>query len=281
LRIIRFFHSNQNSGCFSSTVFLFLAAEFQCSRFMRVLIILLSVLFSGLGVSFSNFKKDPMSYTRVRMAYVEKEKLVLKNLSQHSISRDSLRLYLRAFKSEKILELWARNECDTSFALIKEMEICEMSGYPGPKRRSGDLQVPEGFYHISDLNPYSKYFLSMEINYPNASESIRGVRGRLGNQIYIHGDCISSGCLAMSDERIKELFIYCIEAYKSGQQRIDITIYPAKLSDPKFKDLTTRNSKNKDKISLWSDLKRSYDLFEAAKIPPVVTFLPDGNHQIN
>ena len=128
---------------------------------------------------------------------------------------------------------------------------------------------------------YSKYYLSMEINYPNASDKIRGVRGRLGNEIYIHGDCLSSGCLAMTDERIKELFIYCIEAYKAGQTQINLAIYPAKLNDKKYSELTKQYSKNKDKISLWSDLKKSYDLFDSTRIEPNVNFLPDGTHQIN
>jgi murein L,D-transpeptidase YafK len=248
---------------------------------MRLLIILFPLFFLFSGVTLPNFTKAPLSYTRVRQAYSEKEKIVVKKLTEHSISRDSLRIYLRVFKTEKKMELWAKNCCDSVFVLVKEFPICELSGYIGPKRRSHDLQVPEGFYRISDLNPYSKYFLSMEINYPNASDSIRGVRGRLGNEIYIHGDCISSGCLAMTDERIKELFVYCVEAYNCGQEEIGLTIYPAQLNDKKYAELTTRYSKDKDKISLWSDLKKSYDLFDSTKVQPTVKFLKDGTHEVN
>jgi murein L,D-transpeptidase YafK len=228
-----------------------------------------------------SFNKEAMSYTRVRQAYAEKEKIVDKTLAEHSISRDSLRIYLCVFKTEKIIELWAKNSCDSVFIPVKKFPICELSGNVGPKRRSHDLQVPEGFYHISDLNPYSKYFLSMEINYPNASDSIRGVHGHLGNEIFIHGDCISSGCLAMTDERIKELFIYCIEAYNNGQDKIGITIFPAQLDSANYSRLQSRYSKDKDKISLWADLKKSYDLFNQTKIQPTVKFLPDGTHEVN
>jgi murein L,D-transpeptidase YafK len=151
----------------------------------------------------------------------------------------------------------------------------------GPKRRARDLQVPEGFYHISDLNPYSRYYLSMQINYPNRSDSIRGVRGHLGGLIFIHGECVSSGCLAITNDRIKELFVYCIEAYNSGQEKIELTIFPAHLNESNYSGLTTKYGKNKDKISLWADLKRSYDQFERTKIPPTIKFLSDGAHEIN
>ena len=248
---------------------------------MKYLILLLPLLFLKSVTTSSSFRDNQMNFTRVREAYSQKETAVIKTLTENSISRDSLQIYLRAFKTEKKIELWAKNICDPTFTLIKEFPICEISGTVGPKRRSYDLQVPEGFYHINELNPYSKYFLSMRINYPNASDSIRGNRAHLGNLIYIHGNCESSGCIAITDERIKELFVYCIEAYNSGQKDINITIFPAQLNDSNYARLTSAYSKNKDKISLWADLKKSYDLFNQTKVLPSVKFLPDGTHQVN
>ncbi len=232
------------------------------------------------GKTLNSFREKQLNFTRIREAYSNKEKFVVKALVEHSISRDSLRIYLRAFKTEKKIELWAKNRSDSVFCLIKEFPICDFSGTIGPKRRYRDLQVPEGFYHISKLNPYSKYYLSMEINYPNASDSIRGVRGHLGNQIYIHGSCISSGCLAITDDKIKELFVYCVEAFNSGQEEIGFTIFPAKLTDTNYSDLKSEYRKDKDKISLWADLKKNYDLFNKTRVQPTVKFLPDGTHEV-
>ena len=232
-------------------------------------------------MSSPSFREKQLNFTRVREAYASKEKTVVKTLEGLSVSREKLRIYLRAFKTEKVVEVWAKNVSDPAFVLVKKFPICEISGTIGPKRRSGDLQVPEGFYHISGLNPYSKYYLSMEINYPNASDSIRGVRGRLGNLIFIHGECESSGCIAITNEKISELYIYCIEAYNCGQEKIELTIFPSKLSDSAYSGLKTSYSKDKDKISLWADLKKSYDIFEKTKIPPVVKFLPGGTHEVN
>lgn len=247
---------------------------------MRLSVILILLLSLSTGMIPDSFRKKQMGYTRVREAYADKGKAVVKTLAEHGISRDSLRIYLRAFKTEKKIEVWAKNICDSCFVLVRELDICDMSGTVGPKRRYKDLQVPEGFYHICELNPYSKYFLSMRINYPNASDSIRGVQGHLGNEIFIHGECISSGCLAITNERIKELFIYCIEAYNSEQEKIEMTIFPARLNDNVYSRLIAGYRKDKDKTSLWADLKKSYDLFQKNKVPPVIRFLPDGNHEV-
>lgn len=248
---------------------------------MRLLIFVFPLFFLGFEKPTPSFREKQMNYTRVREAYAGNEKTVVKTLAVHSISRDSLRIYLRAFKTEKVVEVWAKSISDPTFVQVKKFPICEISGYIGPKRRYGDLQVPEGFYHISGLNPYSKYYLSMEINYPNASDSIRGVRGHLGNLIFIHGACESSGCIAITNEKISELYVYCIEAYNSGQEKIELTIFPSKLSDSAYSVLKTGYAKDKDKISLWADLKKSYDIFEKSKVPPVVKFLPDGKHEVN
>jgi len=46
------------------------------------------------------------------------------------------------------------------------------SGKLGPKRQQGDMQIPEGFYHISGFNPASNFYLSLRINYPNPSGAL-------------------------------------------------------------------------------------------------------------
>jgi len=248
--------------------------------YMRFFVVIFCVCLFTSAVPDDSFRNKQLKFTRVREAYDLKRNIVYKNLINNKIDKDSLSLYLRAFKLEKVLEVWAKNKADSSYILVKELPICELSGFVGPKRRYKDLQVPEGFYHISNLNPYSKYYLSMQINYPNASDSIRGVKGSLGNEIFIHGSCISSGCLAITDDRIRELFVYCIEAYNSGQKRIDITIYPTKLSTVNYQGLLKKYSTYKDDVSLWKDLKVSYDLFQQTKQPPLVEFLPNGTHVI-
>lgn len=248
---------------------------------MKLLSILFLLLFLISGASSLTIKEQQIKCTRVKDAYASKLKLVDKTLAEYHISHDKLRIYMRAFKSEKKIELWAKNNTDTAYVLIKTFTICEISGNLGPKRRSGDLQVPEGFYHISGMNPYSKYYLSMKINYPNESDKVRGVKGHLGNEIFIHGDCVSSGCIAITNDRIKELYVFCLEAYNSGQENIAITIFPTEMNNTNYSKLTSRYSKHKDKLSLWIDLKKGYDLFNQTKKLPRVKFLENGTHEVS
>ncbi len=151
---------------------------------------------------------------------------------------------------------------------------------PGPKRREGDLQIPEGFYHISAFNPWSNFHLSLCINYPNRSDRVLGLQGNLGGDICIHGACVTIGCIPLTDELIKEVYLLCVEARNNGQSLIPVTIYPAKMNSPEFETLFEENNEDEDKVNLWSDLKTAYDYFEMNHWFPEITFLEDGRHII-
>ncbi|HVF92483.1 MAG TPA: L,D-transpeptidase family protein [Blastocatellia bacterium] len=117
------------------------------------------------------------------------------------------RVALLGFKQERRLELWA--DRDGAWVHIRAYPIYGASGVPGPKLREGDLQVPEGVYRITALNPNSSYHLSMKLNYPNRHDVERARaenRDDPGGNIFIHGKDSSVGCLAIGDEAIEELF---------------------------------------------------------------------------
>lgn len=245
------------------------------SRFLIMLLVLLLCSFSA-----DTFKQDQLKYPRVREAYQSKEASVLSLLKSKNIQRDKLQIYIRAFKSEKEIELWGKNRTDQKYQLIKKYAICRTSGVLGPKRKQGDLQIPEGFYHINRFNPSSSYHLSLGINYPNKSDRILGVKGRLGGDIFIHGECVTIGCLPMTNDFIKEIYIFCLEARNNGQTKIPVTIFPSQLSDSKFEYLNETYKKDKDKIGLWSNLKKGYDLFNTFKQLPSIGFLNSGSYEV-
>ncbi|RLD71441.1 MAG: hypothetical protein DRJ10_19455, partial [Bacteroidetes bacterium] len=139
----------------------------------------LNILVFLILTSFStdSFKDEQKKYPRVRQAYKEKESNVLALLKKNAISTSKLRLYIRAFKQENKIELWAKNSSDKTYKLIKKYDICSTSGVIGPKRKQGDMQIPEGFYHINRFNPYSNFYLSLGLNYPNKSDRKLGVKG--------------------------------------------------------------------------------------------------------
>jgi len=259
----------------------------------NITLILLSTLIVTL-TSFTpgSYKDDQMRYPRVRQAYIDKEQNVKELLTNNSIETENLRIYLRAFKSEKIIELWAKNQSDTEYKLIKEYDICKASGELGPKRRQGDEQVPEGYYKIDRFNPSSNFYLSLGINYPNKSDRILGVKGRLGGDIFIHGDCVTIGCMPITDDQIKELYIFCVEAKDNGQKNIPVTVFPTKMTDENYSNIkkieqkgtpgllgATKSTENyKDR--LWADLKSGYDYFNETKQLPDVVILDNGRYEV-
>ena len=84
------------------------------------------------------------------------------------------------------------------------------SGTAGPKLREGDCQVPEGVYTIDELNPNSRFHLSLRVGYPNVFDRARAKedgRSGLGGDIMIHGGSSSEGCLAIGDKAVEELFV--------------------------------------------------------------------------
>jgi hypothetical protein len=106
-------------------------------------------------------------------------------------------LTLVAFKQERRLEAWADGR------LLKSYPILAASGGPGIKRREGDLQVPEGIYRLTTLNPQSRFHLSVRVDYPDAEDRAQGCTG---SDIYVHGGAASIGCIAIGNPGIEEVY---------------------------------------------------------------------------
>ena len=200
--------------------------------------------------------------------------LAIKGMKQESP------IFVRIFKEERILELWARPADKDTFELIKEYPICDLSGELGPKRKQGDLQAPEGFYYIDRFNPASQFHLSLGINYPNESDRILGEKGNLGGDIFIHGSCVTIGCFPITDDKIKELYIVAIEAKNNGQNKIPVHIFPRRLDENGMKELTERYQTLTDLLKFWQGLKRGYDYFEKKHQLPLIKINKNGDYII-
>ncbi|WP_245595613.1 L,D-transpeptidase family protein [Ferrimonas kyonanensis] len=117
-------------------------------------------------------------------------------------------LLLLAIKQSYRLELWG-SDADGHWTRLRTYPIMAFSGGPGPKLLEGDLQVPEGVYRPVAFNPNSRYHLSLKLNYPNAFDrrmALNDGRRDPGSNIFIHGQEASSGCLAMGNTVIEELY---------------------------------------------------------------------------
>jgi len=174
-------------------------------------------------------------------------------------------IILIAYKMDRVLELWAGGNED-KYTLIRSYPICRLSGGPGPKRCEGDMQIPEGFYKIVLFNPVSNYHLSMMINYPNKSDKILGCK-RPGGLIFIHGNCVTIGCIPITDDMIKELYLICVDVKSGKSSEIPVYIFPIRLTDAKMKEIETLHKDDTDLIAFWRNIKTGYDLFEETRRP--------------
>jgi len=228
----------------------------------------------------SGFAKNQLAHDRVLAAMVEKRFEMKKLFRSRGIAYPAAEIFLRAFKREHSLELWVRPQGQDTFVLLKTYEICALSDKPGPKRVRGDLQTPEGFYYINNFNPQSGYHLSLGVNYPNDSDRILHLAGKdLGGDIFIHGGCKTAGCMALTDENIKEVYVVAMEARDRGQERIPVHIFPARLTDDALKQLVRVFEKEDKKlIGFWANLKSGYDYFESARKLPAVTINARGRY---
>ena len=247
----------------------------------------LLIVWAGFGCSFQasaqddqTFRNFQFSFTRVSQAWTKYNESLREMFEKKGVSYPPKDIYIRSFKSQNEMEVWARNEPEQEYKLIKQYRICALSGILGPKRYEGDRQVPEGFYFIEDFNPRSDYYLSMLINYPNYSDQILSNQTRPGGDIYIHGGCVTVGCMPMTDDIIQELYVLCLNAKMNGQAYIPVHIFPTRFNESGLNFLGREYSKEQDKQKFWVNLKAGYDYFEKNhKVFPVI-YTPDGKYAV-
>ncbi len=194
-------------------------------------------------------------------------------LADHRVTYPPAIVLLRAFKQERELELWVGNRGE-ALQLARRFPICAASGELGPKRRFGDLQVPEGIYEISWLNPRSQFHLSMKVSYPNRSDRLRGGAGSLGGDIFIHGGCASVGCLALGDEAIEALYVLIDDARAKGA-KVPVHVFPARLSQRWLEAHAASPHR-----ALWEELKVIDGWFETHRRVPRIEVLDDGAYRL-
>jgi len=178
-------------------------------------------------------------------------------------------ILLRAFKKESAVELWVEGGGQT-YILVKSYSICATSGMLGPKRRFGDEQVPEGFYELDWFNPQSNFYLSLHVSYPNTADRILGLKQNPGGDIFLHGNCVTIGCIPVTDGGIKEIYRLAVLARSSGQMHIPIETFPARLTTAGLDRLASAHRDQAELVSFWTNLKEGYDFLEAHHRPPVV-----------
>ena len=89
------------------------------------------------------FLNHQLIFPRVQLAKQQTDRNLSHLHQKNGVNYPPKSIYLRAFKQEQLLEIWATDA--VQFKFIKSYTFTAFSGKIGPKLREGDLQIPEGF----------------------------------------------------------------------------------------------------------------------------------------
>jgi len=252
---------------------------------MKQLSALIFIMFCALMVngqtaaSVFTFIDYQRSFPRFSEALKRKEDTLMKQFRDKKLEWPVRNIYIRSFKYDSQLEVWVKYENKEKYKLFKTYKVCALAGSLGPKRMKGDYQVPEGFYYINEFNPRSTYHLSLGLNYPNSSDRILGDSLQPGGDIYIHGKCVTSGCIPIMDQQIEELYILAAHAHSQGQDFIPVHIFPVNFRNERSNAYLAKYLKQfPEYLRLSNQLKQAFNYFEKTKNLPVIMVGSKGEY---
>ena len=247
---------------------------------------LLSVSAQKNGTSFAAVSTSFLEYQRTlprpAEAIARKEDTLQKQFAAKKLVWPAKYIYIRSFKYDSQMEVWVKNDIKDPFQLFKTYKICALAGTLGPKRMAGDFQVPEGFYYINEFNPKSNYYLSLGLNYPNVSDRILSDSLQPGGDIYIHGSCVTVGCIPITDGQIDELYILAAHAKDAGQDFIPVHIFPIRYNVKRSSDYLNKLTKDDPSLKQFAlRLEDAFDYFEKYGQLPVIMTNERGDYVVD
>jgi murein L,D-transpeptidase YafK len=235
--------------------------------------------FTTVSTSFLDYQK---TLPRPAEALARKEDTLQKQFEAKKLTWPARYIYIRSFKYDSQLEVWVKNDIKEPFQLFKTYKVCALAGTLGPKRMEGDFQVPEGFYYVTEFNPKSTYYLSLGINYPNVSDRILSDSLKPGGDIYIHGSCVTVGCIPITDGQIDELYILAAHAKDAGQDFIPVHIFPIRYNVKRSTNYLATLTKDDPLLKQFAlRLEDAFDYFEKYRQLPVVMTNDKGDYVID
>ena len=226
-----------------------------------------------------NFVSYQRSFPVFNDALKRKEDTLVKQFEEKKLQWPAKYIYIRSFKYDSQLEVWVKQEKNDPFKLFKTYKVCALAGTLGPKRMAGDYQVPEGFYYINEFNPRSNYHLSLGLNYPNPSDRMLSDSLQPGGDIYIHGSCVTTGCIPITDTQIEELYILATQAKNLGEDFIPVHIFPVSFKSTRSNDYLAKYVKDFPEYKKMADkLKQVFYYFEKHKKLPVIMINEQGEY---
>ncbi|WP_172465005.1 L,D-transpeptidase family protein [Legionella birminghamensis] len=196
---------------------------------MRRLLICVLIVFCQFSMAMAPKLNWDKAVDNAIMRYgLRTEPELIRFFSKANVAYPPKEIALLAFKQERHIELWAKND-NQPWTYIHTYPLTAFSGRLGPKLKERDGQIPEGIYKLVTFNPFSSMHLSMMINYPNSFDRMQASkdgRRQLGGDIFLHGKSLSVGCLAVGDRAIDQLFLL---SRRVGLSNIKMIIAPNDL----------------------------------------------------
>jgi hypothetical protein len=120
------------------------------------------------------------------------------------------------------------------------------------------------------------------LNYPNASDRILSDSLRPGSAIYIHGSCVTVGCIPITDQQIDELYVLAAFSKSQGQDFIPVHIFPVRFDKDKSVKYLETLTKDDQRLKKFADrMEDAFDYFEKHKQLPVVMIGERGEYIVN
>lgn len=231
---------------------------------------------SAQSITFVDFQR---TYPKINEVLLRKEDTLRKQFEAKGLAWPAKYMYIRSFKYDSQLEVWVKYSAGEKYKLFTTYKVCALAGSLGPKRMQGDYQVPEGFYYINEFNPRSMYHLSLGLNYPNISDRVLSDSLQPGGDIYIHGSCVTTGCIPLTDKYIEDLYVLAMHARNQGQDFIPVHIFPVQFKNKTSNDYLNKYLKDFPEYApMVSNLRNVYYYFEKHKEVPVIMVNSKGDY---
>lgn len=200
-----------------------------------------------------------------------------KLLRDNNIPYANAEIYIRVFKRELRVELFAREKnINNRYTFIKSYQVLNsVVSRLGPKTREGDCLTPEGIYRLIYGNcwRWSDFYLAFKISYPNRADRIRkgfwNLTGSIGGDINFHGCTASIGCIPIGNPSIEEVFILLTRNLGRNNIAVRIDIFPFDFSTNENRNLHEEyRERNQNLAEFWDGLKKIYEYFETNRTLP-------------
>lgn len=80
----------------------------------------------------------------------------------------------------------------------------------------------------------------------------------------------------MTDDKIKEIYLYAVYAKDSGQNKIPVYIFPFNMTEINFDYY--KKYYDKSLIDFWYNIKKGYDIFQNTKKELNIKIDSNGNY---